>query len=186
MATLAERAKAAGLTSAAELTRITGASKETLTNWMKDKPLLFEVVLKGAAPKPAEPEHAASDGATPPEQTTAFNYEELQEQARLIERLQTETALLQAELKLKNREIERLNQKLKTRPNALTGKQFTFCWNGINRVIRRTEEGWRYREEGKLKESEVNFINDKVITCRENVWTLDLGEEHGQFELKEF
>lgn len=48
MATLAERCKEAGLSSAAELTRITGTSKETLTNWMKDKPTLFEVVLQGA------------------------------------------------------------------------------------------------------------------------------------------
>jgi len=49
MATLAERAKAAGLESAAELTRITATSKETLTNWMKDKATLFEVVLRGAS-----------------------------------------------------------------------------------------------------------------------------------------
>jgi len=48
MTTLAEQCKEAGLQSAAELTRITGASKETLTNWMKEKPKLFEVVLQGA------------------------------------------------------------------------------------------------------------------------------------------
>lgn len=190
MATLSERAKAAGLTSASELTRITGASKETLTNWLKDKPQLFEIVLKGATaniqPKPQEPEPPAPDAVTQHTQTTAFSYEELQEQAKLIERLQAENALLNAELQIKNREIERLNQKLKTRPNALIGKQFTFCWNGINRVIRRTEEGWRYREEGKLKESNApNFVNDKFISCRENVYFIDLGE-HGNYELKEF
>lgn len=48
MTTLSLRCKEVGLSSAVELIRITGTSKETLTNWMKFKPVLFEVVLKGA------------------------------------------------------------------------------------------------------------------------------------------
>lgn len=46
--TLSKRCQSAGLSGGAELSRITGTSKETLTNWMKNKPKLFEVVLLGA------------------------------------------------------------------------------------------------------------------------------------------
>ena len=49
--TLSKRCKAVGLLSGAELVRITGCSKETLTNWMNNKPLLFEIVLLGAVQK---------------------------------------------------------------------------------------------------------------------------------------
>ena len=45
--TASEQAKAAGLKSLAEVTRLTGVSKETLTNWQRNKPKLFAVVLKG-------------------------------------------------------------------------------------------------------------------------------------------
>lgn len=48
MTTLAERCKKSGLSGAAELVRITDTSKQTLTNWMKEKPTLFQVVLQGA------------------------------------------------------------------------------------------------------------------------------------------
>ena len=51
MLTLSKKCKAVGFKSALELTRITGVSKETLTNWMKNKPLLFDVVLLGALQK---------------------------------------------------------------------------------------------------------------------------------------
>ena len=45
--TPSEQAKAAGLKSLAEVTRLTGVSKETLTNWCKHKQRLFAIVLKG-------------------------------------------------------------------------------------------------------------------------------------------
>ena len=43
-----EKAKAAGLKSLTELSEITGVSLQTLTNWSKNKPKLFNIVLKGA------------------------------------------------------------------------------------------------------------------------------------------
>ena len=43
-----EKAKAAGLKSLAELAEISGESVQTLNNWHKNKPRLFELVLKGA------------------------------------------------------------------------------------------------------------------------------------------
>jgi len=45
--TASEQAKEAGLKSLAEVTRLTGVSKETLSNWQRNKPKLFDVVLKG-------------------------------------------------------------------------------------------------------------------------------------------
>lgn len=39
----------AGLDSLAELARISLVSKQTLINWHKNKPILFRVVLAGAA-----------------------------------------------------------------------------------------------------------------------------------------
>lgn len=44
-----EQCKAAGLKSLAELSRITGESEQTLINWHKNKPVLFDIVTKGAA-----------------------------------------------------------------------------------------------------------------------------------------
>ena len=43
-----EKCKAAGLKSLAELCEKTGVSKETLINWHKNKPKLFDIVIKGA------------------------------------------------------------------------------------------------------------------------------------------
>jgi hypothetical protein len=43
-----EQCKAAGLDSLAELSKITGVSVNTLINWHKNKPKLFEAVLYGA------------------------------------------------------------------------------------------------------------------------------------------
>mgnify|MGYP001309640552 CR=1 FL=1 len=43
-----EKAKAAGLKSLAELAEISGESVQTLNNWHKHKPRLFNLVLKGA------------------------------------------------------------------------------------------------------------------------------------------
>lgn len=43
-----EKAKAAGLKSLAELAGVSGESVQTLNNWYKKKPRLFELVLKGA------------------------------------------------------------------------------------------------------------------------------------------
>ncbi len=44
-----EKCKAAGLKSLLELSEITGESVQTLINWHKNKPRLFNVVLRGAA-----------------------------------------------------------------------------------------------------------------------------------------
>jgi len=44
----AEQAKAKGLKSLSQVSEITGVSLQTLSNWAKDKPKLFEVVLIGA------------------------------------------------------------------------------------------------------------------------------------------
>lgn len=122
MATLAERCKAAGLLSAAELTRITATSKETLTNWMKDKPVLFEVVLKGSVSdmelrvlkmelddlKKGLVYQATLDACNKSkiigEQTWCFSPEDLQEQAKLIERLTADNQRLQAENSLLSRQ----------------------------------------------------------------------------------
>ena len=46
--TPSEQCKAAGLTSLAEMSRISGVSVQTLCNWHKDKPALFATVVAGA------------------------------------------------------------------------------------------------------------------------------------------
>jgi len=46
-----EKCKEAGLKSLAELSEISGESVQTLNNWSKNKPVVFELVLKGAAAK---------------------------------------------------------------------------------------------------------------------------------------
>ena len=43
-----EQCKAAGLKSLAQLVAITGVSEQTLINWHRNKPRLFEVVIAGA------------------------------------------------------------------------------------------------------------------------------------------
>lgn len=43
-----EVCKSAGLKSLAELSEFSGESVQTLNNWYKSKPRLFELVLKGA------------------------------------------------------------------------------------------------------------------------------------------
>lgn len=45
--TPSQQAKAAGLKSLAEMSRISGVSKRTLINWHKSKPQLFKTVLAG-------------------------------------------------------------------------------------------------------------------------------------------
>lgn len=47
--TPSQQAKQAGLSSLAEVERISGVSKRTLINWHKNKPQLFAVVLAGCA-----------------------------------------------------------------------------------------------------------------------------------------
>jgi AcrR family transcriptional regulator len=49
--TPSEQAKAQGLRSLAEVVRLSGVSYQTLTNWHRDKPELFEVVLLGCEAK---------------------------------------------------------------------------------------------------------------------------------------
>lgn len=44
-----EQAKAAGLKSLAQVSKITGVSVQTLNNWHKNKPDLFAVVLAGCS-----------------------------------------------------------------------------------------------------------------------------------------
>ena len=46
-ATPSQQAKAAGIKNLAAVTQITGVSAQTLTNWHRDKPELFRVVLAG-------------------------------------------------------------------------------------------------------------------------------------------
>jgi len=45
--TASQQAKKAGLKNLVEVVDITGQSRQTLTNWHKNKPLLFNVVLIG-------------------------------------------------------------------------------------------------------------------------------------------
>ena len=49
-----ERCKDAGLKSLAELSDMTMVSVQTLNNWSKDKPALFDIVLAGAVVKKGE------------------------------------------------------------------------------------------------------------------------------------
>jgi len=44
-----EKCKEAGLKSLAELAEITGESVQTLNNWSKNKPRVFDLVLRGSA-----------------------------------------------------------------------------------------------------------------------------------------
>jgi hypothetical protein len=46
-----EQAKRAGLNSLAEVSEISGVSYQTLHNWKRSKPLLFDVVLLGCLEK---------------------------------------------------------------------------------------------------------------------------------------
>lgn len=46
--TASEKAKSAGFKNLAELSRISGASSQTLNNWFSDKPFIFESVLMSA------------------------------------------------------------------------------------------------------------------------------------------
>jgi hypothetical protein len=46
--TPSQQAKAAGLKSLAEVTRVTGMPRSTLNDWHKDKPRCFEAILEGA------------------------------------------------------------------------------------------------------------------------------------------
>lgn len=47
--TPSQQCKAAGLIGLAELSNLTGISRQTLINWHKSKPKLFTVVVAGAA-----------------------------------------------------------------------------------------------------------------------------------------
>ena len=49
--TASKKAKELGLKSLTQVSELTGQSLQTLTNWFKDKPELFEVVLIGCAAK---------------------------------------------------------------------------------------------------------------------------------------
>ncbi len=44
-----EKCKAAGLKSLNEISQLSGESVQTLNNWHKNKPRVFELVLRGAA-----------------------------------------------------------------------------------------------------------------------------------------
>jgi transcriptional regulator with XRE-family HTH domain len=46
--TPSQQAKAAGLKSLLQVSELTGVSIQTLSNWAKNKPKLFAIVLKGA------------------------------------------------------------------------------------------------------------------------------------------
>lgn len=47
--TPSQQAKASGLKSLTEVSLLTGVSLQTLTNWHRDKPKLFAVVIAGCA-----------------------------------------------------------------------------------------------------------------------------------------
>jgi lambda repressor-like predicted transcriptional regulator len=47
--TPSQKAKSAGLSSLAEVSKITGVSTQTLNNWFNEKPKLFEIVIAGCA-----------------------------------------------------------------------------------------------------------------------------------------
>lgn len=49
-----EKCKAAGLKSLAELSEISGESVQTLINWYHNKPILFDLLLRGAVTKKIE------------------------------------------------------------------------------------------------------------------------------------
>jgi DNA-directed RNA polymerase subunit RPC12/RpoP len=49
MPTPSEQCRNAGLASLSELSRISGVSIQTLRNWHKNKPVLFALVIAGAA-----------------------------------------------------------------------------------------------------------------------------------------
>ena len=49
--TASEKAKALGLKSLAQVCQMTGQSAQTLNNWHKNKPELFDVVLVGCYAK---------------------------------------------------------------------------------------------------------------------------------------
>lgn len=113
-----------------------------------------------------------------PTQNWCFSPEELQEQARLIERLTKENARLKAELQLKDREIEKLT-KAATGKNALVNKTFQFTWNNITRTIRRTAKAWVYKDDGTNGGfKDVGFIKDCQIrfNSQENSYFIELGE----------
>lgn len=46
--TPSQQCKQAGLKSLAELVRTSGVSEQTLINWHKNKPVLFELLIHGA------------------------------------------------------------------------------------------------------------------------------------------
>lgn len=45
--TAAQLAKSFGLSSLTEVQKITGVNRQTLDNWYKTKPILFNIVLQG-------------------------------------------------------------------------------------------------------------------------------------------
>ena len=57
--TPAKIAKAAGLKSLSEVSRLTGQSMQTLANWSKNKPDLFNIVIAGCVAS-KEIDHAST------------------------------------------------------------------------------------------------------------------------------
>ena len=57
--TPAEQAKAEGLKSLTQVSEMTGQSLQTLSNWSKNKPELFKIVLLGCKAKLVTPKVAA-------------------------------------------------------------------------------------------------------------------------------
>jgi hypothetical protein len=55
--TPSKKAKELGLKSLTQVSKITGQSLQTLTNWFKDKPELFEAVILGCKNKIKETEN---------------------------------------------------------------------------------------------------------------------------------
>lgn len=203
MATLAERCKAAGLSSAAELTRMTATSKETLTNWLKDKPMLFEIVLHGARSslgindenikdtfnkfkseyidylylkedhKKLQEKYEALKKQKQPqqaEQQWCFSAEDLQEQAKLIERLTAENQRLSAELQVSKTKLE----KAKAFKKPFCPGRFRFMWNDQERVIEKDgSDKWLFLSPtGKMVD--VSFVTDSNIVFESDAWFIEM------------
>lgn len=77
--TASKAAKAAGLKGLSQMADITGQSPQTLTNWFKNKPQLFDVVLNGCRMmKPREIREHTFIMPYNPEQSDEDRYSEAQ------------------------------------------------------------------------------------------------------------
>lgn len=111
-----------------------------------------------------------------PEQTTAFSYEELQEQAKLIEKLTTQNAHLSAELQILKTKFEQEKQLLEI--NVRTGQNLR---NQISKL--ESEKIEQQKEIIKLKKSKVLKINDaSLFRFKEHAERLEINDLNTAFD----